>query len=350
MPYANFSAQHNIVQYFLPNCSIQTVLPIGNGNINDTKRVDYISDGQTGAAILQRLNHQVFKYPQGVMDNLVAINQHLKSKEQYPFAILDAFQTIEGQYLWQDDDNNFWRMFPYLRDSYAPEGKAGADIAFEAARAYGLFAAALYDFPAENLHETIPGFHDTDQRWALFEQILRADSAGRAAAAHKEIEKIYALKPLFNHISHLKKDKSLPTRVTHNDTKAGNVLLHQKNHKALAVIDLDTVMPGTLLSDFGDMVRTFVPDQYEDDPQYEQLTLQQDVLEALLDGFMGATSNFLNSIEKEHLMMGAKWICGEQALRFLTDFLAGDVYYKVAYEEHNWIRAKNQLQLVALLP
>jgi Ser/Thr protein kinase RdoA (MazF antagonist) len=343
-----FDAQ--IIQHFLPDGIVQGLVPIGNGNINDTKRVDYLQKGTLQSAILQRLNHRVFKTPQKVMDNLLSINRHLNQQDAYPFSIPDPLQATNGQYLWQDEAGNFWRMFPYLADSYAPEGKVGPDIAYAAARAYGLFSAALCDFPAQNLHETIPGFHDTDQRWRYFEQVLSADPVGRVAIARKEIEKTYSLKPLFDHISHLKTSHSIPVRVTHNDTKAGNVLFHKANHKVLAVIDLDTVMPGVLLSDFGDMVRTFVPDMYEDDPQYEQLGLQQDVLDALLEGFLGSTSSFLTPLEKDKLMMGAKWICGEQALRFLSDFLAGDVYYKVAYEEHNWIRAKNQLQLVALLP
>jgi Ser/Thr protein kinase RdoA (MazF antagonist) len=338
-----------IVQYFLPNSIVREVSPIGNGNINDTKRVDYVNNGMIQSAILQRLNYHVFKHPQAVMDNLLSINLHLKSQENYPFAILDPLQTTNGQYLWHDESGHFWRMFSFIQDSYTPEGKVGPDIAFEAARAYGLFAAALCDFPVQHLSETIPGFHDTDQRWVYFEQILAADPVGRAAKARIEIDKAYALKPLFQHISHLKKSNSIPIRVTHNDTKAGNILLHQKTHKALAVIDLDTVMPGVLLSDFGDMVRTFVPDLYEDDPQYEHLTMQQDVLKALLDGFLSSTSAFLSPTEKANLMTGAKWICGEQALRFLTDYLAGDTYYKTLYEDHNWVRAKNQLHVAMLV-
>jgi thiamine kinase-like enzyme len=145
----------------------------------------------------------------------------------------------------------------------------------------------------------------------------------------------------------LKPSGELPLRVTHNDTKAGNVLFDINSHKALAVIDLDTVMPGTILSDFGDMVRTFAPDKGEDNPT--AVSLRQEVVTALLEGFLSETGDWLSSAERKHLMLGAAWITGEQALRFLTDWLAGDVYYKIQYPEHNLIRARNQLALFRVI-
>ena len=135
--------------------------------------------------------------------------------------------------------------------------------------------------------------------------------------------------------------RNLPLRVTHNDTKAGNVLFSSHTHKAVAVIDLDTVMPGAILSDFGDMVRTFVPDKMEDDPT--EITLNSAILEALTSGFLSETADFLTSAEKDHLLLGGAWITGEQALRFLTDWLAGDIYYKIQYPSHNLVRTRNQL-------
>ena len=230
-----------------------------------------------------------------------------------------------------------------IENSYAPEGISDPNLAYEAARAYGAFARALRDFPAHTLAETIPGFHDTDRRWEVFLNILAQNPAQRAKATQLEIEAMFSAKPVFDTISHLKKSGSLPLRVAHNDTKAGNVLFDISTQKALAVIDLDTVMPGTLLSDFGDVVRTFVPDCNEDSVGTPKLRI--DVLEALTKGFLEETSSFLSKIERENLMLGAAWIVGEQALRFLTDWLAGDVYYKIKSPEHNLLRARNQLEL-----
>jgi Phosphotransferase enzyme family len=153
------------------------------------------------------------------------------------------------------------------------------------------------------------------------------------------------VKPVFDQVSHLKLTV-LPLRATHNDTKAGNVLLYTATRKAASVIDWDTIMPGVILSDFGDMVRTFASDQYEDDPNHAHLSIRKTVLEAMIAGFLDETADLLTPAERQHLMLGGEWIIGEQALRFFTDYLAGDVYYKTAYPEHNLIRTQNQLALL----
>ncbi len=217
----------------------------------------------------------------------------------------------------------------------------------EAARAYGAFARALQAFPVRELVETIPGFHDTDRRWEIFTDVLEKNPAQRVQHGTAEIYAMKEALPVFKTISRMKKSGELPVRVTHNDTKAGNVLFDKKTHKALAVIDLDTVMPGAVLSDFGDMVRTFAPDKTEDNPT--AVSLRQDIIAALREGFLSETADWLSEAERKHLMLGAAWITGEQALRFLTDWLAGDVYYKIHYPEHNLIRTRNQLALFRLI-
>lgn len=315
----------------------------GNGNINDTYRVDIIRAGVPYSYLLQRLNHHVFREPDKVMQNISSVCTHLGSQE-YPYTVVAPLGTPDGQLLQRDEKGDYWRMFPFIENSFAPEGLADAGIAYDAARAYGAFARAMRHFPADKLEETIPGFHDTDRRWAGFLEILAKDPARRAAGTRRETEAMLAAKPVFDRISALKKSGDLPLRVTHNDTKAGNVLFDTGTRKALAVIDLDTVMPGTILSDFGDMVRTFAPDRQEDAPA--NVVLRRDVLEALKEGFLQETEEFLNASEKENLMLGAAWITGEQALRFLTDWLAGDVYYKIKHPEHNLVRTRNQLALL----
>ncbi len=317
-------------------------VPVGSGNINDTYRIDFEKNGAREAWLLQRLNHIVFKDPKAVTQNIRAVCEHLAGQDFF-YKIAAPVAALDGSFLQIDDAGNFWRVFPFLENTFSPEGAPDADIAQEAARAYGVFARALRDFPAETLAETIPGFHDTDRRWQVFLEILEKNPARRVGTSQAEIEAMFSAKPVFEKISSLKKTGALPLRVTHNDTKAGNVLFGNDTRKALAVIDLDTVMPGTILSDFGDMVRTFVPDCPEDAPQIPALRL--DVLEALQRGFLEATGDFLIPIEKENLLLGAAWITGEQALRFLTDWLAGDTYYKIRYPEHNLVRTRNQLAL-----
>lgn len=336
--------QEDIVRRFLPFDRWVGAAAFGNGNINDTYRIDIEQNGIPQTFLLQRLNHEVFREPEQVMHNIRAVCAHLAGKE-YPYAVAPPLATRDGRLLQRDEGGNYWRMFPFLANSFAPEGPTGVEIARAAARAYGAFARALRDFPAEELAETIPGFHDTDRRWAYFTEILEKNPAGRVEKTGTEIEAIFAAKPLFDRISALKKSGNLPLRVTHNDTKAGNVLFDANTRKAMAVIDLDTVMTGTVLSDFGDMVRTFAPDRQEDDPD-AKVALRTDVLEALKEGFLRETGDFLTPPEKENLLAGAAWITGEQALRFLTDWLAGDVYYKIKYPGHNLVRTRNQLSLL----
>ena len=323
--------------------------PIGNGHINDTYRIDFEENGYRAAYVLQRLNHEVFRQPEAVMDNIHRVTGYLSTQPAYPLAALAPVPTLSGHSFYRDPAGNYWRVFPLLENTFAPETIASPAEAREAARAYGAFARALRDFPAHTLSETIPGFHDTDRRWQVFEEILAKNHVGRCAPAQPEIEAMWQAKPIFDQISSLKSSGTLPLRVTHNDTKAGNVLLDSASGRALAVIDLDTVMPGTILSDFGDMVRTFVPDRYEDDPDTENLTLRMEILEALTEGFLSQTADFLTAAEREYLMLGASWIVGEQALRFLTDYLAGDPYYKTDYPEHNLVRARNQLSVISAL-
>lgn len=336
--------------------------PVGNGgHINDTYRIDFQENGRRQAFVLQRLNHHVFLQPEAVMSNWQAVAQHLAAAD-FRLKIPVPVPTLGGQLLHIEVENrapvhssslvphpSYWRVFPFFENTFAPENAATPALAFEAARAYGLFVRALSGFPAGSLAEVIPGFHDTDQRWRIFEEILAENPANRLENARAEVAEMLAARPIFQKISRLKTSGALPLRVTHNDTKAGNVLLDRDTGRAVAVIDWDTVMPGTVLSDFGDMVRSFAPDRPESDPDTANLSLRHDVMAAMHEGFLSETADFLTEMEREHLDLGGLWIVGEQALRFLTDYLAGDVYYKVTHSELNLTRARNQLALLARL-
>ncbi|TNE64631.1 MAG: aminoglycoside phosphotransferase family protein [Bacteroidetes bacterium] len=317
--------------------------PLASGNINDTFRVDFKTPQGSQSWLLQRLNHQVFTDPYAVMHNIQLVADHLSRQDNFPLQLLVPVPGLDSQLLQRDTAGNFWRMFPYFDHSYVPENRPDPEVAFEAARAYGIFLQALHSCPAATIRETIPGFHDTNKRWVAFQDVLEKDPARRVAATQAEIGQMHTARPVFDTIQKLKKTGRLPQRITHNDTKAGNVLLDSRTNQAIAVIDWDTIMPGTVLSDFGDMVRTFVPDTAEDSPDTPQL--RKDVLQALCSGFLNETADLLSAEERNHLALGAAWIIGEQALRFLTDYLAGDVYYKIRHEEHNLVRARNQLAL-----
>lgn len=319
---------------------------VGNGHINDTYRIDFETDGNVQSFLLQRLNDHIFQQPEIVMDNIRKVSDFLAGQD-YPYRVTHPVATLAGELSHKDHIGNHWRIFPFISNSYVPEGQVSPEVAFEAAQAYGAFARALRDFPAEELSETIPGFHDTDRRWNVFEEIRKQDPAKRVQQSAAEMAALGEARAVFDTIGRMKKSGELPMRVTHNDTKAGNVLFDKATHQALAVIDLDTVMPGTILSDFGDMVRTFAPDRAEDHPQ--EVTLRPEIVEALEAGFLSQTADFLTETERNHLMLGAAWITGEQALRFLTDWLAGDVYYKIDYPEHNLTRARNQLALFRVI-
>lgn len=330
------------IQLFFRFDRILATKPIGAGNINDTYKIEFERDGACQTVLFQRLNHLVFKHPEAVAENILQVCQHLAA-QNFPYKIAQPLAAQNGAYLHKDEAGNYWRAFSFLENTFAPEGTSDPNIAYEAARAYGAFSRALGNFPAHTLHETIPGFHDTDRRWEVFLQVLKEDPVDRVLQARPEIEALLKAKPVFDQISRLKKSGELPLRVAHNDTKAGNVLFDLSTKKAVAVIDLDTVMPGTILSDFGDMVRTFAPDRGEDTASAP--ALRREVLAALQRGFLAETGSFLLPTEQENLMTGAAWIIGEQALRFLSDWLAGDVYYKVNSSQHNLIRARNQLAL-----
>lgn len=331
----------SIARHFLQFDRISDMQPVGDGNINDTWRITVENQGNTQSFILQRINHRIFRDPAAVMQNIERVTAHISSSD-FPYASPAPVRTVSGDLLCEYD-NGFWRVFPFLENTYVPDDQVTEEIAYEAARAYGAFARALGNFPARELSETIPGFHDTDRRWDAFLEVVSMDPAGRVGESRREIEAMYAAKPLFDRISELKSSGALPVRVTHNDTKAGNILFDRQSNKAVAVIDLDTVMPGVILSDFGDMVRTFVPDRREDAPG--EVSTRPEMLRALLEGFQSSTSGFLNETEQELLVTGGAWITGEQALRFLTDWLAGDVYYKISHPEHNLLRSRNQISL-----
>ena len=333
----NIEFTKTIAAAFFPGVSLVDVQPVGEGMINQTWK---IVTGN-GPWLLQCINTGLFKHPDALMDNFGAIARHLEQHTGYNLRVAAPVPTAGDQLYYEAPDGSCWRIFPFFENTFAPERLPTPTQAYEAAGAYALFIKALQDFSGETLYEPLPGFHDTMARFVQFRAVLEKDPAGRKKTVEQEINQVFAAEKYAVEVDALIRSGQLPVRVVHNDTKAGNVLLDNDTGKAIAVIDWDTVMPGTVLSDYGDMVRTFVSDRYEDDPA-EGLVVRKDVLNALNEGFLAVAGGFLTEVEITHLSLGAHWIITEQALRFLTDYVAGDVYYKVKDGKHNLRSASSQ--------
>ena len=331
-----------IAAAFFPAVPLTHIEQVGEGMINQTWRME-TGDSQW---LLQCIHTGLFRQPNALMANMAAIARHLNADTAYPLRVAAPVPTADGQLTFEAPDGTCWRIFPFFANTFAPERLPTPGQAYEAAGAYALFIKSLRNFPGETLYEPLPGFHDTMARYIQFRKVLEADPVGRKRIVEQEINQVFAAEKYAIEVDSLIRSGQLPQRVVHNDTKAGNVLLDSVTGKAVAVIDWDTVMPGIVLSDYGDMVRTFVSDRYEDDPA-EGLIVRKDVLYALNEGFLAVAGDFLTETEIAYLPLGARWIITEQALRFLTDYVVGDVYYKVKDGEHNLRRARNQLALLA---
>lgn len=326
----------NISQQFFPLQQPKHIIPYGAGHINDTFRLIFAHQSY----LLQRVNHHVFKEPEKLMENIQLIAGHLE-KNDFSNKILKPILTKEGKLLFNDELGNHWRVFPFFEKTTTFENVKNSQQAYTAARAFGTFTKALIDIEVEKLHITIPHFHDGLRRMRLFENALKTASENKIGQAILEIQFIIAHCDIFQKIANLQ----LPLRVTHNDTKINNILFDWKGEKALTIIDWDTIMPGIVLSDFGDMVRTFANSGKEDETNLAEVQVQPEILKALYQGYLEELSDMLTPIEKDNLIEGAKWIILMQAMRFLTDFLENDVYYKTEYIGHNWVRARNQIAL-----
>jgi Phosphotransferase enzyme family len=320
--------------------------PHGNGHINDTYLVACQAQGAPARFILQHINRRVFRDPVAVMQNVERVTAHLAAQAAgQPDGARRALQLVparDGRNWHVDAQGETWRAYRFIENARTYETATSAGQAFQAARAFGHFQQQLASLPPPRLHETIPGFHSTPKRFAALQQAIAADAAGRAALAKPEIEFARSRQS----IAGILLDANLPERITHNDTKFNNVLLDDKTGEAVCVIDLDTVMPGLALYDFGDMVRTTTSPASEDEQDLSKVNMQFPMFEALVRGYLETAAAFLMPEEKRYLAFSGKLITFEIGLRFLTDYLAGDTYFKVHREGHNWDRCRTQFKLV----
>ncbi|MFD2255422.1 phosphotransferase enzyme family protein [Luteolibacter algae] len=291
--------------------------------------------------ILQAINPFVFKQPGQVMENIRLVTSHLSGKQGDPGTQLSLIPTKDGRDWLTTSDGALWRCYPFLENTESYMKINSPELAFRAAAAFGKFQADLVDLDASRLHETIPAFHHTPTYLAKLIKVAKEDPANRLTAARAELDKILANESLAHRLT----DADLPLRVTHNDTKISNILFPINPGLAPVVIDLDTVMPGLALFDFGDLVRSAAASADEDESDSDKIFLDPALNEALTAGYLSTASSFLTDKEKELLPDSVKVITLELACRFLADYLAGDIYFKTTYPDHNLIRARNQLAL-----
>ncbi len=325
----------------------------GSGHINDTFAVHLREDGKARRVIIQRINTSVFRDPEALMANVGRVTRHLARKlsgaADASRRSLSLIPARDGADFHRDAAGGFWRAYGFV------EGAASRDVlttprqAFEAAKAFGTFQRLLMDLPGPRLVETIPRFHDTPWRLARFREVVARDPSNRAAGAAPEIEAVLAREALAESLSPLRTSGGLPERVTHNDTKLNNVLLDEATGEGLCVIDLDTVMPGLWLHDFGDMVRTGTNPVAEDERDLSKVVASLPMFEALARGYLSAAGEALSPAERDRLVLSGKLLTYECGMRFLTDHLERDVYFRIHRPGQNLDRARAQLALLTSL-
>ncbi len=324
---------------------------LASGHINDT----YLIETKSGISyVLQRINHGVFKDVPGLISNKINISKHLLKKlahlpqEELKRRVLSFLPTVTGAYYHLDTEKNYWNVMIFIHDSITYETVDNEEVAFEGGKLIGNFLNLTDDFDASVLTEVIPKFHDMSFRFEQFNDALQNASEERISQAQKYIDIVDHLKEEMHIIQYLKEAGKIKMRVTHNDTKISNILF-DANNKGLCVIDTDTVMPGIVHYDFGDAIRTICNTANEDEQNLDLVNFNISYYKAYVKGFLGETKNALSQTEIDHLPLGAKTMIFIMALRFLTDFLNNDVYYKTKYAMHNLDRAKNQFKLIESL-
>jgi len=326
--------------------------PWGTGHINDTYMATYTQSGAEIRYVHQRINQNVFKDPVSVMDNIERVTTHIRTKvadmvgSDIGRRTLTLVPTRDDLSYYRDPAGDFWRTYVAIEKARTFEVARTPEQAYKAAEAFGAFQAMLLDLEEPRLNETIPDFHDTAKRFAAFRTACAADVYGRAERAEPEIEFALEREPIVSVLIGLYREGKIPERVTHNDTKFNNVMFDDTTGEGICVIDLDTVMPGLVLYDFGDMVRTATSPADEDERDLSTVHMQMPMFEALARGYISSAGTFLNEVERRYLAFSGKLITFEIGLRFLTDYLSGDTYFKTDREGHNLDRCRTQFRLV----
>lgn len=340
-----------IVEQFDVMGRIKEIRPYGSGHINDTILVTMEEEVGEKKYILQRINTKIFTNPEKLMENIVNVTKYLKKQiiEQGgdpERETLNVILTKEGKTYWRKASGECYRMYVFIQGATSFDAVEHTRDFYESAVTFGRFQALLADFPAETLHETIPEFHNTKKRFETFKRVVKEDVCHRAATVQEEINFVLSREKDMYRLCDLLIRKELPLRVTHNDTKLNNILIDNETRKGICVIDLDTVMPGLSLYDFGDAIRFGANTAAEDELDLSKVSLDLKLYEWFVKGYLEGAGESLTQLEIAMLPTGAKTMTLECGMRFLTDYLQGDVYFKIHREHHNLDRCRTQFALV----
>lgn len=323
-----------------------------NGHINTTYRACYrTEDGHEDRYILQRINDYVFKDPAQVMRNVEKVTRHitwklLRRRRDAAGQTLNLFPARGGRnYIVLPEEGGMWRCYNNIEGTHTYDVVENTRQAYQAGFAFGSFQDLICDMNPEDIRESIPDFHNTPKRYADLLKSVEADVKGRAANCQEELALLKSWEHRFSRITDMMASGEIPTRITHNDTKINNVMLDEETDDAVCVIDLDTVMPGSVLYDFGDMVRTATCMAQEDEEDLSKVRMEMPFFESLAEGYLDAAHGFLTQKEVEFMPFAGWLITAEIGIRFLTDYLDGDLYFRTEKPEHNLIRARNQFKL-----
>ncbi len=339
----------DITGQFATEGTIGEIKPHGGGHINDSYHLVNTESGSPDY-LLQRINHYVFKDVDLLMKNMSIVTGHITSiiRKTDPDHIarksLIITPALNGDSYFKDPEGNYWRVLNFIEDHVVFERATDPAIAYEGARMFGDFTYMLSGLDAARLGDTIPKFHNIKWRLSNLRESIREDEAGRVHLVKDEINYVEKSAELMSTIQNLGENGSIPLRVTHNDTKINNVLF-DRNHKGLCVIDLDTVMPGFVHYDMGDGIRTFTNTGEEDDEDLDNIHMDLELYSAFANGFLDSTREILTPVEAETLVYSGLLFPFIMGVRFLTDYISGDVYYKIKHKEHNLVRARAQLRL-----
>lgn len=341
----------NAIAQFQVEGTVESFERYGNGHINDTFDVVYKENEKRKRFILQRINHSIFKEPEKLMFNIAKVTSFLKDEVRRLGGdelreVLTIINTKNGNYFYLDDEGSYWRMYIFIEDATSFEQVSKPEDFYQSAVAFGRFQKLLSAFDASSLYEVIPNFHNTPLRYEAFLKAVKEDKCNRAKDVKEEIEFFIKRKEDMEYCKKCLDEGKLPLRVTHNDTKLNNVMIDNKTGNGLCVIDLDTVMPGLSIFDFGDSIRFGANTATEDEKDLSKVSLDLDLFELYVKGYLTGCEGSLTDTEISMLPHGAKTMTLECGMRFLMDYLEGDVYFRIHREEHNLDRCHTQMALV----
>lgn len=325
-------------------------VPFGCGHINATTLVTLSNNAETKRYIFQRINSTVFRNIEGLMSNVFYVTEHIRKKNtgkpDIERCTLNFMHTVDGKGFYDDGNGNYYRVYPFVERTVTYQAVENPEQLETLGAAFGEFQNQLADFNASKLVETIPNFHNTEDRYRLFEEAVNNDIAGRACELEEEIKFVRDRKSDASVLLDLLREGKLPLRVTHNDTKLNNILFDADDNHAVCVIDLDTVMPGLVHYDFGDSIRFGASTAAEDEKDLSKVEMSLELFEMYTKGFMASCGSKLNDCEIDNLAFSSKLLTFECGIRFLTDYLNGDTYFKIHYPEQNLDRCHTQFKLV----